>query len=43
MLFRSKGDKPKALDQLREALKCNPLKEEKEKIQRMIEGLGSMQ
>jgi uncharacterized protein (TIGR03790 family) len=43
MAYSQKGDKTKALDQLREALKCNPLKEEKEKIQRMIEGLGSMQ
>ena len=40
MAYSQKGDKTKALDQLREALKYNPSKEEKEKIQQLIARLG---
>ncbi len=40
MAYSQKGDKSKALDQLREALKYNPSKEEKEKIQQLIARLG---
>jgi tetratricopeptide (TPR) repeat protein len=40
MAYSQKGDKSKALEQLREALKYNPGKEEKEKIQQMIASLG---
>ena len=40
MAYQKKGDKSKALDQLREALKFNPAKEEKEKIQQLIATLG---
>ena len=35
-----KGDKTKALEQLKEALKYNPSKEEKQKIQELITRLG---
>ncbi len=40
MAYSQKGDKTKALDQLREALKYNPDKEEKDKIQQLITRLG---
>jgi tetratricopeptide (TPR) repeat protein len=40
MAYWQKGDKTKALDQLKEALKYNPAKEEKDKIQQMITRLG---
>ena len=40
MAFSQKGDKPRALEQLKEALKYNPAKEEKDKIQQMISRLG---
>jgi len=40
MSYAQKGDKSKALEQLREALKNNPAKEEKEKIQALITRLG---
>jgi tetratricopeptide (TPR) repeat protein len=40
MAYSRKGDKSKALDQLKEALKYNPQKEEKEKIQELITRLG---
>jgi tetratricopeptide (TPR) repeat protein len=40
LAYSQKGDKTKALDQLREALKYNPSKEEKELIQRTIDRLG---
>jgi len=40
MAYSQKGDKTKALDQLREALKYNPGKEEKDKIQQLITRLG---
>ena len=40
MAYSQQGDKSKALEQLREALKYNPQKEEKEKIQQLITRLG---
>jgi tetratricopeptide (TPR) repeat protein len=40
MAYKQKGDKTRALDQLREALKYNPAKEEKDNIQRLIASLG---
>ncbi len=40
MAYSQKGDKLKAIEQLREALKYNPQKEEKEKIQQLIVRLG---
>jgi hypothetical protein len=40
MAYSQKGDKTKALDQLKEALKLNPAREEKDKIQQMITRLG---
>ncbi len=40
MAYKQKGDKTRALDQLREALKFNPAKEEKDNIQRLIADLG---
>jgi tetratricopeptide (TPR) repeat protein len=40
MAYSQKGEKSKALDQLREALKYTPTKEEKEKIQQLIVRLG---
>jgi len=40
MAYKQKGDKTKALDQLHEALKYNPAKEEKDNIQRLIASLG---
>jgi tetratricopeptide (TPR) repeat protein len=40
MAFNEKGDRPKAIQELQEALKNNPTKEEKAKIQ---EALGQMQ
>ena len=40
MAYSQKGDKTKALEQLKEALKYNPSKEEKEKIQQLIARLG---
>jgi tetratricopeptide (TPR) repeat protein len=40
MAYSMKGDKSKALDQLREALKYNPAKDEKEQIQQLIARLG---
>ena len=40
MAYKQKGDKTKALDQLREALKYNPAKDEKDNIQRLIASLG---
>jgi Flp pilus assembly protein TadD len=40
MAYKQKGDKTKALDQLREALKYNPAKEEKDNIHRLIASLG---
>ena len=38
--LQQKGDKTRALEQLKEALKYNPPKEEKDKIQQMIGRLG---
>jgi tetratricopeptide (TPR) repeat protein len=40
MAYKQKGDKTRALDQLREALKYNPGKEERDNIQRLIASLG---
>jgi tetratricopeptide (TPR) repeat protein len=40
MAYSQKGDKTKALDQLKEALKYNPPEEEKDKIQQLITRLG---
>jgi tetratricopeptide (TPR) repeat protein len=40
MAYSQKGDKTNALDQLREALKYNPPKAEKDKIQQLITRLG---
>ncbi|MCU1238017.1 MAG: Tetratricopeptide 2 repeat protein [Candidatus Solibacter sp.] len=40
MAYSQKGEKSKALDQLKEALKYNPQKDEKEKIQQLIVRLG---
>ncbi len=40
MALSQKGDKSRALEQLKEALKYNPAKEEKDKIQEMIARLG---
>lgn len=40
MAYSQKGDKTKAMDQLKEALKLNPAKEEKDKIQQLITRLG---
>jgi Flp pilus assembly protein TadD len=40
MAYSQKGDKTKALDQLKEALKLNPAREEKDKIQQLITRLG---
>jgi len=40
MAYSQKGDKSKALDQLREALKYNPAKEERERIEQLITRLG---
>ena len=40
MAYSQKGDKTKALEQLRESLKYNPTKDEKDKIQQLITRLG---
>ena len=40
MAYAQKGDKGKAVEQLKEALKYNPAKEEKDKIQQLITRLG---
>jgi tetratricopeptide (TPR) repeat protein len=40
MAYSQKGDKTKAMEQLKEALKFNPSSEEKEKIQQLITKLG---
>jgi tetratricopeptide (TPR) repeat protein len=40
MAYSQQGDKSKALEQLKEALKYQPTKEEKEKIQQLITRLG---
>jgi tetratricopeptide (TPR) repeat protein len=40
MAYSQKGDKTKALEQLKEALKFNPSSDEKEKIQALITKLG---
>ena len=40
MAYSQKGDKTKALEQLREALKYTPAREEKDKIQQLITRLG---
>jgi tetratricopeptide (TPR) repeat protein len=40
MAYSQKGDKGKAIEQLKEALKYNPAKEEKDKIQQLITRLG---
>ena len=40
MAYNQKGDKTQALSQLREALKYNPPKDEKDEIQRLIARLG---
>jgi hypothetical protein len=40
MAFNAKGDRPKAIQELQEAMKNNPTKEEKAKIQ---EALGRLQ
>jgi len=40
MAYSLKGDKTKAVEQLKEALKYNPGKEEKDKIQQLITKLG---
>ena len=40
MAFSQKGDKPRALQELQQALKENPSKEEKEKIEQLMNRLG---
>src|ERR1051326_1106793 len=40
MAYSQKGDKSRAIEQLKEALKYNPAKEEKDSIQRLITKLG---
>jgi len=40
MAYSNKGDKTRALEQLRESLKYNPAKEEKDKILQLITRLG---
>jgi len=40
MAFSQKGDKPRALQELRQALKGNPSREEKEKIEQLMSRLG---
>ncbi|HTS62598.1 MAG TPA: tetratricopeptide repeat protein [Candidatus Acidoferrales bacterium] len=40
MAYSQKGDRTKAMEQLKEALKYNPGKEEKDKIQQLITKLG---
>jgi tetratricopeptide (TPR) repeat protein len=40
MAYSQKGDRTRALDQFREALKYNPPKEEKDEIQRLITRIG---
>ena len=40
MAFSQKGDKPKALHELQEALKSNPPKDERDKIQALIAKIG---
>ncbi len=40
MAYQQKGDKTRALDQFREALKYNPPKDEKDEIQRLITRIG---
>jgi Flp pilus assembly protein TadD len=40
MAYAQKGDKSKAIEQLREALKYNPAKDEREQIQQLIARLG---
>jgi tetratricopeptide (TPR) repeat protein len=40
MAYAQKGDKSKAIEQLREALKHNPAKDEREQIQQLIARLG---
>jgi hypothetical protein len=40
MAFSQKGDKPRALQELQHALKENPSKDEKEKIQQLMSRLG---
>jgi tetratricopeptide (TPR) repeat protein len=40
MAYAQKGDKSKAVNELKEALKYNPAKEEKDKIQQLITRLG---
>jgi tetratricopeptide (TPR) repeat protein len=40
MAYSQQGDKSKALEQLKEALKYNPKKDEKEKIEQLITRLG---
>jgi tetratricopeptide (TPR) repeat protein len=40
MAYSQKGDKPRALKELQDALKYNPTKEDREKIQQLITRLG---
>ncbi|PWU07497.1 MAG: hypothetical protein C5B51_09910, partial [Terriglobia bacterium] len=40
MAFSQKGDRPRALQELQQALKQNPSKEEREKIQQLMSRLG---
>lgn len=40
MAFSQKGDKPRALEELQQALKGKPTKEEKEKIEQLMSRLG---
>ncbi len=40
MAYSQKGDKTKAIEQLKEALKFNPSKDEKDKIQQLITRMG---
>ena len=40
MAYSQKGDKTKAMEQLKEALKFNPSSEEKGKIEQLITKLG---
>jgi tetratricopeptide (TPR) repeat protein len=40
MAYSQKGDRTKAIEQLKEALKFNPAKDEKDKIQQLITRLG---
>ena len=42
MALYQKGDKPKAIKELNEALKYNPPKDEREKISQLLARLGGV-